>query len=198
METEAIEFKGEISPAFLRKPLSPSIDPLAGCGPSGTVFFEHRPRYDELDVNCDHLIFETTTRTAVLSTPSSLTNAFLLDASVHQAISQGYYNVLSLPWGEHATFFVASEDPSESGEADDDWERWHQLLDLREERQLTPDEEIEYQEFSRIVADLDAREASKSRRATRRLLKRHETVLGSIRKLTSTLRKATEKRQQNP
>ena len=194
METQAIEFEGEISPAYRSKPLSFSIDALAGYSPGSTRFREHAPRILELDVNCDHFNLVTTNLLVASRNANDLTNAFLIDASVHQAISQGYYSILSLPWGEWATFFVALEDPSESGETEDDWERWHQLLDLREERQLTPDEEIEYQEFSRIVVDLDARETSKSNRAARRLMKQHERVLAAIRKLTSTLREATKLR----
>jgi hypothetical protein len=42
------------------------------------------------------------------------------------------------------------------GLTEPDWERWHELLDIRDTRGFTATEADEYAEFLPIVAELDA------------------------------------------
>lgn len=68
-----------------------------------------------------------------------------------------------------------------------DWGRWHELLDIRDGRGLTPGEETEYQRFARIVARLDVEAACDASIRMKRLVKAHERILFSIRRLTTAL-----------
>lgn len=43
--------------------------------------------------------------------------------------------------------------------ADPDWDRWHELMDILSVRAFTRAESVEYVEFRRLVAKLDAEEA---------------------------------------
>ncbi len=75
-----------------------------------------------------------------------------------------------------------------------DWDRWHELRDIRDERGLTPSEETEYQRFARIVARLDAEAARDADGALDGLVKKHERIIASIRRLTAAVRAAAEHR----
>jgi len=70
---------------------------------------------------------------------------------------------------------------------DIDWDRWHDLLDIRAERALTTSEEQEYQEYARLAAQLDAEEGRAADAALDKLVKEHERVLDSIRRLKERL-----------
>ena len=67
------------------------------------------------------------------------------------------------------------------------WDRWHELLDIKAERALTTSEEQEYQEYARIAAQLDAEEGRAADTALDNLVKEHERVLDSIRRLKERL-----------
>lgn len=77
-----------------------------------------------------------------------------------------------------------------------DWDRWHELLDIRAERTLTTSEEQEYEEYARIAAQLDAEEGRAADAALDNLVKEHERVIASIRRLTAAVRAAAEQRGQ--
>ncbi len=109
--------------------------------------------------------------------------------------------------GEHASVYVTvltgepegTEDFSLPGisrpiGAPVDWDRWHELRDIRDKRGLTPSEEPEYQRFARIVARLDAEAARAADVALGGLVKEHERVIASIRRLTAAVRAAAEQR----
>ena len=53
--------------------------------------------------------------------------------------------------------------------AEPDWERWHDLLDIRDGRGFTDAEQAEYVEFLPIVAKLDAEAARVGDAAIRKL-----------------------------
>lgn len=67
-----------------------------------------------------------------------------------------------------------------------DWDRWHELLDIRAQRALTTSEEYEYEEYARIVAQLDAEEGGAASAALDNLVKEHERVIDSIRRVTAS------------
>jgi GrpB-like predicted nucleotidyltransferase (UPF0157 family) len=71
-----------------------------------------------------------------------------------------------------------------------DWDRWHELLDIRDKRRLTPGEEAEYQRFARITAQLDAEEGRAADAALDNLVKEHERVIASIQRATVALQAA--------
>lgn len=72
-----------------------------------------------------------------------------------------------------------------------DWNRWHELLDIRDKRGLTPDEEAEHQRFAHIAAQLDAEEGKAADAALDKLVKEHERRLASLERLTQALIKAS-------
>lgn len=72
------------------------------------------------------------------------------------------------------------------------WDRWHALLDIRAQRALTTSEEQEYEEYARIAAQLDAEEGRAADAALDNLVKEHERVIASIRRLTAAVRAAAE------
>lgn len=74
-----------------------------------------------------------------------------------------------------------------------DWDRWHELRDIREERALTRDEETEYEWFARIVSRLDAEEEAIAARAVEALVKKHERVIASLERLTEAVKAAAER-----
>jgi len=43
--------------------------------------------------------------------------------------------------------------------AEPDWDRWHELLDLRDGRGLTPGERLEYERLLKLAKRLDKKEA---------------------------------------
>lgn len=71
-----------------------------------------------------------------------------------------------------------------------DWQRWHDLLDIRDKRKLTPDEEVEYGRMARVVSELDAEEEVAAAESLGSLLQTHEQVLASIERLTKAVQAA--------
>lgn len=71
-----------------------------------------------------------------------------------------------------------------------DWDRWHELLDVRAQRALTPSERQEYEEYDRIVARLDGEGGLASDAALDNLVKEHERAIETIRRLRMRLNKA--------
>lgn len=69
-----------------------------------------------------------------------------------------------------------------------DWDRWHELRDIRDRRMFTPGEWREYWAFLPIVAALDADEVRVADAAMERLVKGHERVIDSMRRATRDLR----------
>ena len=92
--------------------------------------------------------------------------------------------------GMRGSFFKRREGP---GGEPIDWDRWHDLLDIRNQRPLTSDERAEYDEFAQIVANLDAEEAAVARPAVEALVQGHERVLASIERLTEAVRAAADR-----
>lgn len=99
----------------------------------------------------------------------------------------------SLPEGESATQGFSIDFGSQRGEEGVDWDRWHELLDIRDERVLTPAEQEEYERIARIVAQLDEEEARIAAVTLDRLRKQHDSVLDSIRALTDKLKAAANR-----
>ncbi len=67
------------------------------------------------------------------------------------------------------------------------WDRWHDLLDIRARRALTTSEQREYQEYARIAQQLDAEEGQAADAAFDDLIKKHERVIASIRRATEAI-----------
>jgi hypothetical protein len=70
------------------------------------------------------------------------------------------------------------------------WDRWHQLRNIKQERDFSPEETVEYLTIEKAVSRRDKREAAKCRKATKPLLKEHGKRISSLRKLTEGLRKS--------
>ena len=66
-----------------------------------------------------------------------------------------------------------------------DWDRWHDLLDIKAKRALTRNEEQEYKQYARIVARLDAEEGRAADAALDNLVEGHKRVIASIRLATA-------------
>lgn len=101
------------------------------------------------------------------------------------------YGLGEVPEGtEHFSFPQSSE----AAKLSVDWDRWHDLRDIVDKRALTVTEQLEYQRFARIVALLDAEAARAADVALGGLVNEHERVIASIRRLTTAVRAAAEKR----
>ena len=74
-----------------------------------------------------------------------------------------------------------------------DWDRWHDLLDIRDRDGFTPDEQVEYDRFAQIVAKLDAEDAAIAAPGVAELVEAHERVLASIEELTKAVRSAANR-----
>lgn len=72
-----------------------------------------------------------------------------------------------------------------------DWDRWHELLEKSETGKLPPEETIEYEKMVDLVHALDTWEARIAEDEVKKLNKRHDRVLASIRRLTDALTAAT-------
>ena len=69
-----------------------------------------------------------------------------------------------------------------------DWDRWHDLLDIRDRGAFTPEEQAEYDHYAELVAKLDAEDGAVSDIAVEALVKKHEHAQDSIRCLTEAVR----------
>ncbi len=67
------------------------------------------------------------------------------------------------------------------------WDRWHELLDIRARRALTTGEQQEYGDYARIAQQLDVEEGRAADAAMDGLAKGHERVIASIRRATAAL-----------
>ena len=74
-----------------------------------------------------------------------------------------------------------------------DWERWHELLDIRGRRDFTASEQGEYQQLAAFVARLDAKEEAVADAAVDALVKKHERFLAWIERLTDAVKVAAER-----
>lgn len=94
-----------------------------------------------------------------------------------------------LPATQHMTFraFESCSDRSA------DWERWHELLSIRDSRPMNPAEQREYEGFETIVAEQDAQEEARSNAALDLLEEKHALVISSIERLTVAVRKAAQR-----
>lgn len=101
--------------------------------------------------------------------------------------------IASLPMGEGETVGLSFPLHELFDEDSIDWDRWHELRDIREERALTRDEETEYEWFARIVSRLDAEEEAIAARAVEALVKKHERVIASLERLTEAVKAAAER-----
>jgi len=108
-----------------------------------------------------------------------------------QSVIVYMYGLGEVPEG---TEYVSFPQSSETTEPPVDWDRWHELLDIRAQRPLTTSEEKEYQEYARIAARLDAEAGRTADAALDNLVEEHERVLDSIRRLTAAVRAAAEQR----
>lgn len=72
------------------------------------------------------------------------------------------------------------------------WDRWHDLLDIKDERELTPTEAVEYLQFAKSAKQLDAVHGMAADAALDGLAKGHERVIDSIRRLTAAVRAGIE------
>lgn len=99
-------------------------------------------------------------------------------------------SLLSADWMTEHLVLVCADRPSDSPV---DWDRWHDLLDIRDREGFTPDEQVEYDRFAQIVAKLDAEDAAVSAPAVEALVKKHERVLASIEQLTKAVRAAADR-----
>lgn len=98
--------------------------------------------------------------------------------------------LLIAEWGTECVALVcAHRRPDDAA----DWDRWHDLLDIRDREGLTPDEQVEYDRFAKVVAKLDAEDAAVSAPAVEALVKKHERVLASIEQLTKAVRAAADR-----
>lgn len=68
-----------------------------------------------------------------------------------------------------------------------DWDRWHELLDIRDKRPLRTSELEEYAKYGRIVRERDIVEGKAADAALGKLAKEHERILASIRRLTAAV-----------
>ena len=64
------------------------------------------------------------------------------------------------------------------------WNRWHELLDIRSNRDLISEEEEEYDHMQKVVAKLDEREAKIARKTLNPLIRKHQNVIDSFNRLT--------------
>ena len=94
-----------------------------------------------------------------------------------------------LPATQHMTFRAFES----SSETSADWERWHELLSIRDSRGMNPSEQREYEEFEAIVAEQDAQEEARSNAALDLLEEKHALVISSIERLTVAVRKAAQR-----
>lgn len=99
--------------------------------------------------------------------------------------------VTGLPMGDQATESLSSPLDRVWQERPPKWDRWHELLELRAQRQLTLHEKAEYDQLAGIVAGLDAEEEAIAAPAVERLAGQHERVLASIDRLTEAVEAAT-------
>ena len=60
-----------------------------------------------------------------------------------------------------------------------DWDRWHELLDIRDGPGLSPTEQVEYDRILEVVVPLDEEEARLARASLKRLKRKHEAALRS-------------------
>lgn len=74
-----------------------------------------------------------------------------------------------------------------------DWDRWHELLSIRDSRPMNPSEHREYERFETIVAELDAQDEARSNAALGLLEKKHARVISSIERLTEAVRRAAQR-----
>lgn len=74
-----------------------------------------------------------------------------------------------------------------------DWDRWHELLSIRDSRPMNPSEQREYEGFEAIVAEQDAQEEARSNAALDLLEEKHALVISSIERLTVAVRKAAQR-----
>ena len=73
-----------------------------------------------------------------------------------------------------------------------DWERWHDLLTIRDHRAMTETEKREYDEMLAVVVVLDAEDAAVSEAAMDKLEQKHDRIIASIDRLTDKLREGTK------
>jgi len=73
-----------------------------------------------------------------------------------------------------------------------DWERWHDLLDIRAQRPLTTPEGMEYERFRAIAAQLDAEQGKAAGVGLDKLCKGHMRVIDSIKRTTAAIERAND------
>lgn len=102
--------------------------------------------------------------------------------------------------GPPDSWWDATDDPFKPVPAPPvDWDRWHWLLDLRAQRALSASEKQEYEEYVRLARELDVKEGRTADAALGNLVKEHERVIASIRRLTAAVRaKADAEQRSNP
>lgn len=94
-----------------------------------------------------------------------------------------------IPATQHMTWVAFDSSPKTST----DWERWHELLSIRDSRGMNPSEQREYEGFEAIVAEQDAQEEARSNAALDLLEEKHALVISSIERLTVAVRKAAQR-----
>ena len=71
---------------------------------------------------------------------------------------------------------------------DIDWNRWHELLDAAAARALTAGETAEFDQFTDIVAALDAEEASRAGTSVAALVREHRRAVAMLERLCDKTR----------
>lgn len=102
-----------------------------------------------------------------------------------------------LPRGDRVTdtFSVDVLGPYESEPVD--WDRWHDLLDIRDGRGFSSSEQVEFEALRARVTELDAEERTRGKEAVASLVSDHERVIESIKELTEAIRDTPRQRKED-
>lgn len=131
------------------------------------------------------------------SRPRSLRNIMQPIASAQEWTPSWNWRVV-LAVGLHAhdnrsTRYFSSDRLTSDRAVQIDWDRWHELLSIRDSRPMNPSEQREYEGFEAIVAEQDAQEEARSNAALDLLEEKHALVISSIERLTVAVRKAAQR-----
>jgi len=124
-----------------------------------------------------------------------LTLADRLDTEAQHVCTRQWLRLALLPTGDQATedFAGLLDLPALGSILVVDWDRWHELLDLRDSRALTAEEQLEYAQIAEVVSRLDEEEAQLGGGAVDALVRKHERVLDSIERLTQAVNAAADR-----
>lgn len=75
------------------------------------------------------------------------------------------------------------------------WKRWHELIDIREERKLNEKESEEYKQMNSVVTKLHEEEAKRCRKVLEPWLERHKKSLDSLERLIAAAERMVNERK---